>query len=95
MLTNKYRMINTEMVRIQFCQRSEIAFDRARKYHCLQKDYDTHFFLLKIEALTLHLISKNLLFTGKNTVIKIFLFPGGVVKLMKVVYHFLMHKYQS
>lgn len=55
----------------------------------------THFFPLKIEIMALHLISKNLSFTGKNTVIKTFLFPGGVVKLMKVVYHFLMHKYQS
>lgn len=38
-------MINTEMVRTQFCQRFEIALDRANKYHCLQKDYDTHTFL--------------------------------------------------
>ena len=45
MLTNKYRMINTEMVRTQFCQRFEIALDRANKYHCLQKDYDTLTFL--------------------------------------------------
>ena len=47
--------------------------------------------------MALHLIrSKNLLSTGKNTVIKTLLFlPGGIVKLMKVVYHFLIRKYQS
>lgn len=53
-------------------------------------------FLLQIETMALPLIkNNNLLFTRKKTVIDILLFSGGIIKLMKVVYHFLMHKYQS
>lgn len=31
MLTNKYRMTNTKMVTVQFCQGSEREFDGVRK----------------------------------------------------------------
>lgn len=31
MLTNEYTMINTKMIRVQFCQGSEKEFDGVRK----------------------------------------------------------------
>lgn len=37
------------MVRMQFCKGFETTFGKARKYHCLQKDYDTHTFLSLID----------------------------------------------
>lgn len=88
--------MNTEKIRIQCFQGFETAFDGA--VFVYQKTMNlTHFFLLKIETMALHLTrSKNLLSAGKNTVIKTLLFlPGGIVKLMKVVYYFLICKYQS
>lgn len=73
-MLNKYTMINTEKVRIQFCKGFETAFDRARKYHCLQKVYDTNTFLSLMDRNYGTSSYKNLLFTRKNIVIKIFLF---------------------
>ena len=62
MLTNKYRMTNTKMVRVQYCQGSEREFDRVS---IVTKRLNlTHFYLLKIETMAIHLIrSKNLLST--------------------------------
>ena len=42
MLTNKYRMINKKMVRVQFCQGSEREFDRVS---IVYKKTESHTFL--------------------------------------------------